>query len=229
MRKLVTVVALMTLASLATADVIVPPGTATGLYKVTNAPPAAGLVSYTVVWVGQVGDPGSFMSAFDGDLTGTLSQIAGFGGGLSTVWAEPSGGWLDNQIVNALYIDTHLLIPQDVALSAQKPEVEDISGATFLMNGQYGPIVHGTGTYLRGTPANLAIAIPLGDQAAVTEIMQVVTTVGTATLEGTIVTNSGSGNPVNQSVGSVPELPEPTALILLGIGALGTVIRRKRA
>ncbi len=246
MRKLVTVVALMALASLASADIIVPEGTTTGLYKVTNPSPMTGFVSYTLVWVGET--ESGYLSAFDGYLTGTLSQIQ-YAGTNKTTWAYPSGGWIDSLVPDMLYLDTHILIPQAAVIEAQPPVVEDVTVVLNLQiyEGEFGWMTHGTGTYMKARPlipnpdeggdpipgplTNMSFAIPLNYQQAVTPLMQIVTTTGTAYLNGILVPFSGEADAMNVDnldVSTIPEIPEPTALILLGAGALGAVVRKRR-
>ena len=224
MKKLVIVVGVLALASVASADLV--------CEVLTNPSPGAGLSSYTIYFKGAT--PGEYLSAFDGRFDGPMNQgwfywksawlttawIGDFATGESASWdcdthvlvGRPAGGSGDQA-------DYGVLIAQganeDLNTTGWTPSVTptpDGNGYQF-----------GLGSYLANTlHTNMAFAIASAQQTENVAFAQIVTQGGTVVLTGKAVANNSSYIDLNMVI------PEPATLALLAMGAAAVVARKRR-
>ena len=220
MKKLLLVAVVLSLGSVASADMEVVITENTGPLTPT------GYQSYVVSYNGATA--GEELSAFDGNLTGTLLQAWYYVSStriFSTVSSyETFIAGEDASVAS----DTHLLVDTTDAakvLIASSPE-ED---AVLFNPVQTTPDGYrmGHGTYMATTAiSNMAFAIPSAHQALSTDLFQVVIPAGsTALLNGTVVANNGTSI---VHVNTPIPVPEPATMGLLAIGGIGALIRRRR-
>jgi len=192
MRKVLALVTVLSLATVASADlmVVVEP----------SAVPAtvAGMTSYTVYLVGDA--PGKEASAFDGKFIGPMNQVW-FGGAAPTPIMDSITGLLGADIVN----DSHLLLaPSDMAVA--RAPAED------------GP---GLGSYLSdtGNTSSMAIGIVGASQVLNLPFAQIVVPDGDeVVMVGNLAKKDTSqGVPVNVII---PEPATLSMLFLGGVAAL---------
>ena len=214
MKKVLLVAAVMSLASVASADLM--------LEITRNADPQVGLESYTLTFKGVTS--GDSLSAFDGNFQGPMSQTWYYWKEwLPSVWI---GDFLLPAEAASAAVDTHLLLdPHDAAhvLVASEPteDFDDLAIIETTVDGYDRAL----GTYMATTAtSNMAFAIPVAYQVTVQPFAQIVIPAGeTVLLNATAVSNNGYG----LMLVDVP-IPEPATLGLLALGAAGALIRRRR-
>ena len=214
MKKVLVVAAVMSLASVASADLM--------LEITKNPDPQVGLESYTLTFKGATA--GDRFSAFDGAFTGSMSQTwFSYKGWDTTAWIGDF--WLPTEAATAA-VDSHLLFdPHDAAhvLVASEP-AEDFDDLNIIEQ-TVDLYDRALGTYMATTAtSNMAFAVPVLHQQTLQPFAQIVIPVGeTVLLNATVVGNNG------QALFLVDHpIPEPATLGLLALGAVGALIRRRR-
>ena len=213
MKKLLVVAAVMSLASVASADLM--------LEITDNGSPQAGLNSYTLTF--KAATPGDKFSAFDGRFTGVMSQTwYNFKGWLTTVWVGDFS--LPGEAATAA-VDSHLLIdPNDpshvLIASGANEDFDDAAIIETTVDGYDRAL----GTYLSTTAtSNMAFAVPVAYQKTIQPFAQIVIPDGEIVhLTATAVAYNGQGLVLDL------DIPEPATLGLLAFGAAGALIRRRR-
>ena len=222
MKKVLVVAAVMSLASVASADLM--------LEMTENAPPLAGLRSFTLTFKGVTA--GDKFSAFDGNLTGPMSQNWYWWKApdwVTTVWV---GDFVLPGEAASAAVDTHLLFdPHDanhVLIASEPTEYVDTTGwglGVAPPTPDVNDYQRGLGTYMATTAtSNMAFAVPALYQVTVQPFAQVVVPDGEIVLlNATVVANNGYGLVLVDY-----PIPEPATLGLLALGAAGALIRRRR-
>ena len=210
MKKVLIAVAVMSLASVATADLM--------LGVTRNPDPQAGLESYTLTFTGVT--PGDKFSAFDGSLRGPMSQTWYFTKGAwdSTVWV---GDFFPGEEPDAT-LDSHLLVDNvNVIIAVGADEAADTTTPLGTTPAGYTRLL---GTYMANSVnTNMAFAVPVAFQLTVQPFAQLVIPAGQKVhVLGTGVGFNAQGLPIDIMV------PEPATLGLLAFGAVGALIRRRR-
>lgn len=217
MKKLLAVVVLLCVASVASADLQMV------VTETTDADhTAAGLRAFKVSFVGTTASKDEF-NAIDGNLSGDLSQCW-FGGATST----PGLGspWTLIASPAAEKLDTHMLVDlagADVLLAKKPTEDSDLPGGVIETIDGY---QRGMGTKMTGPDGteNFSYAIQASAQALSTDVLQVVVpATGNAHLSATVVAQDSTPVLVEYDF-----IPEPATLGLLAVGGIGALIRRRR-
>lgn len=222
MKKLVIVVGVLALASVASADLI--------CEVVENASPGAGLKSYTVYFKGST--PGEYLSAFDGNFKGPMYQGWWYGKAwnptpwIGSFFAGESASW-DK--------DSHLLLgepphsssppgdPNTYGVLVAQGANEDMDTGNILEGPDANGYEYALGTYMASTwDTNMAFALGSDWQTENVAFAQIVTQGGTVMLTGKAVANNASYIDLDMAI------PEPAALALLAMGAVGIITKRKK-
>ncbi len=243
MKKLLVFVAVLSLASVASADLV------WNIVEVTAAEHTSrGLRAFDVSTIGTVATIpeqgqnaeilGDEFAATDGYFTGNLHQAWAFGALPSVgLGLSPWGVFISPE---ALSVDTHFEfdISSAATLSAAQPS-EDFTAFSPAqtiasvddegnVNGSY---TLGMGTEIKHYPlvpppasANFAFAVPIALQQLVTPYAHVVVPAdGNAHLSAIAVSSNGATVPIEHDF-----IPEPATLGLLAFGGIGALIRRRR-
>ncbi len=168
--------------------------------------------SLEAVTLRAVGENGALPNTFDSDKSGR------HGTGITTAVGDLNQIWFANVIstptlTNVAYLsptdqtlDTHFLVyDNNLSIPAGLNPSEDLNG--------------GTGTFLKGTFTDITAASPSWDFAYL-----VVPNGTTVNLDFEI----GAAGFASETVSGSFTVPEPSALVLLAVGALGLLIGRRR-
>ena len=233
MKKLITVAVVLAVATLAQADLIL------NVVEVTAAKHTSrGMRAFDLSWVGAAA--GDEFVAFEGLITGNIVQVvADFGAG-------PAGMTVNQQAFVAygkfpgsdpVDLDTHFSPNIDlgtgVGLWGSKP-TEDLGASGPIevdIDGFFDVYVGTTIAKLDETsPPDLvipievfAVAIPDEHQALVTPLGHFVT-MGNINISGIAVRKGAPDTGIDIDV----DIPEPTAMILVVLGAVGVIAKRRR-
>ncbi len=238
MKKLLVFVAVLSLASVASADLV------WNIVEVT-APEhlSRGLRAFDVSTIGTVAtipeqgqNPevlGDEFAATDGNFTGNLHQAWAGGGTFASVGLGilPWAVWISAE---AFSVDTHFEFDFTSAstLSAGQPS-EDFTAFSPLQT--VDAYTLGMGTEIRHyplvpdgdpplPPVNFSFAVARALQVLVTPYAHVVVPAdGNAHLSAVAVASNGATSPIEHDF-----IPEPATLGLLAFGGIGALIRRRR-
>ena len=193
-----------------------------------NANPASGLESYTIA---AVTDTGVVATLSDINVSGSIAQTGAnlYGSMGLTPYIGDFAAPIDP--ATSPY-DSHCVVPATDILSeigglvGETNDGNDINGLDPLAGVGFAPSWSGMGTL--GTPTNYSMALLPAAQKASVDVFQVVVPAGTApnvwVLVGVVTLEGDDSFKYPREV----QLPEPATMLMLGIGGVGLVLRRRR-
>jgi hypothetical protein len=231
MRKLLALIAIVSFATLAQAGIIV---TVSGPTSVSDPVTSTALDSYTVSVTATGFQDGGVLpaevTAVDVSFDGPLHQIMPYKS--APAWPKYTQTPQDQLALDAWaadYIasDSHFLLSAANVVFGAGVATEDLTAPPSAFRDD-DLLYHGPGTYLRSGAMGLKASV----KAATVQLAQIVIPAGslpgTVVLIGTAATNgAGVTTPFTISPPVQIPVPEPATLVLLGIGSLLGLRRRK--